>query len=189
MRLVLSFLYPLRTYMTVIWLGLGASGGFAFGPQPSEFSRTAATAEAYGQGLWWSARISHRFHYNFAATVGFSYLEVPPVASDGQYAKFGGIPVSVSAFIPLGKWWGEHFFEMLAGGNVIVGSTRTERTGVRATLTGQSLTPLIGFGYLYWPDTGGLVLRFSCYLFQGIDAQGFEHRRLPWLGGSVGYAF
>lgn len=172
-----------------LWLGAGFSGGLVYGLPSPGFSRIATTAEAYGQGLWWSGRLSYRFHYNFAATMGFSYIEVPPVAMGGQEARFGIIPVSISAFLPIGQWHGEHFLEMLAGSNVIVGSARAERTGVRATLTGQTLTPLIGFGYLYWPDTGGLVLRFSCYLFQGIDAQGIEHRRLPWLGGSIGYAF
>lgn len=120
---------------------------------------------------------------------GYSYTDIPAVQTSGQTASFHIIPVSLSGFwqlpftaLPLNA-------EILFGGNITIGSIRTERSGVRATATGQAFTPLVGFGFAWLPREGGITMRFTCYFFQGIDAQGIESRRMPWLGGSIGYAF
>lgn len=152
------------------------------------FTRYVVAAESYGQGIWYSARLSYRFSRQAMANVGYSYLSIPPGSSGGSTAAFHVIPVSISAMWPLASQQ-PFFAEILFGGNLVVGDERTARTGVRATATGQAFTPVVGFGIAYFPDGGGIVVRTMCYLYQGIDSIGIESRRLPWLGGSVGYSF
>jgi len=79
--------------------------------------------------------------------------------------------------------------KVLFGGTAVIGGERTQRTGVRATVTGQSFTPVVGIGAAYLPREGGVTLRAMLYIFQGIDSIGLESRRLPWFGGSIGYGF
>ncbi|MBX3723920.1 MAG: hypothetical protein KF713_18885 [Turneriella sp.] len=146
-------------------------------------------AEAYGQGIWYSLRGSYRFHERAMVNLGYSYTEIPPVDAAGKTAYFHIVPVSFSALwqLPFTTW--PIHAEILFGGNIMIGSERTERSGVRATVTGQAFTPVAGIAFAWLPKDGGLVVRFACYMFQGIDSQGVESRRLPWLGGSIGFAF
>ena len=156
--------------------------------QPT-LARYIVAGEAYGQGIWYSLRGSYRFHERGMVNIGYSYTEIPPADSSGKYASFHIVPISFSAFwqLPFTTW--PIHAEILFGGNVMIGSDRTERSGVRATVTGQAFTPMAGLAFAWLPREGGLVVRFACYMFQGIDSQGIESRRLPWLGGSIGYAF
>ncbi len=158
------------------------------GNPPLAYARYVAGAESYGQGIWYSARFSYRFTRLAMASVGYSYLSIPPGNSGGATAAFHVVPVSLSAMWPIATTQ-PFFAEILFGGNFVIGDERTARTGVRATATGQAFTPVVGFGVAYFPDAGGIVVRTMCYLYQGIDSIGIESRRLPWLGGSVGYAF
>lgn len=173
-------------------IALAASAAFwtlsAAEPEP-KLARTIIGGEAYGQAIWYSLRGSYRFHECGMVNVGYSYTEIPPVDAGGKSAIFHIVPVSLSAFwhLPFTTW--PIHAEILFGGNFIIGSDRTERTGVRATVTGQPFTPVAGLAFAWLPAEGGLVVRFACYMFQGIDSQGIESRRLPWLGGSIGYAF
>lgn len=161
-------------------------------PQLSRHERIAryiVAGEAYGQGLWYSGRLSYRFHENLLANAGYSFLEVPPADAGGKTAAFHVIPLSASALwqLPFTTW--PIHAELLFGGNIVIGSDRTERTGVRATMTGQAFTPTIGFGVAFLQREGGLFVRATCYIFQGFDSVGMENRRLPWMGGTIGYAF
>ncbi|AFM14242.1 hypothetical protein [Turneriella parva] len=166
-----------------------ADSGSANGKNPTlPFTRYVVAAESYGQGIWYAARLSYRFNRLAMANAGYSYLSIPPGNSGGATAAFHLLPVSLSAMWPLAQ--DQPFFaEILFGGNFVIGDERTARTGVRATATGQAFTPVVGFGVAYFPDVGGIVVRTMCYLYQGIDSIGIESRRLPWLGGSVGYSF
>jgi hypothetical protein len=156
---------------------------------PAKHSRFIVGGEAYGQGIWYSARLSYRFHERGMVNAGYSYIEIPPVDAGGNTVAFSIVPVSVSALWPLPfTTWPLHA-ELLFGGNIVIGGNRTERTGVRATVTGQPFTPTVGFALAWVPRETGIVVRAACYIFQGIDSVGVESRRLPWLGGSLGYAF
>lgn len=156
---------------------------------PSAYARHVIAAESYGQAIWYSARLSYRFNRRAMANTGYSYLSVPPGSSGGSTATYHVVPVSLSALVPLGLAATPLYAELLFGGNVNIGTDRTARTGVRATATGQAFTPVVGLGLALVPDQHGIVLRAMCYLYQGIDSVGVESRRLPWLGGSIGYAF
>jgi len=151
--------------------------------------RFLVMGEAYGQGLWYSGKIGYSFHPKVWLTTGYTYLEVPASTLAGSAAHFHIIPTALSGFwqLPFTSW--PVHAEFLFGGNLNIGSDRIDRTGVRATMAGQNFTPLIGWGFAYLPAETGLVVRFSCYMFQGIDSQGLESRRLPWLGGSLGFIF
>jgi len=155
---------------------------------PQKIARTIIGAEAFGQGIWYSARFSYRFREQLLFNAGHSYIEIPATNADNRSANFNIIPVSVSALWQLPFTRLPLHAELLFGGNIVIGSDRTERTGVRATVTGQSFTPIVGFAIAYLPLAGGITLRGACYLFQGIDSIGIESRRLPWLGASLGYA-
>lgn len=172
-----------------IFLFLTAALPAAVGENERPLARWVVGGEAYGQGIWYSVRASHRFHANGMVSVGHSFIEIPPVDSTGKTVSFHIVPVSISALwqLPFTSW--PIHLEGLFGGNFVIGPDRTERTGVRATVTGQSFTPVIGGGLAFLPATGGLAVRFTCYVFQGIDSVGVETRRLPWLGGSIAYAF
>lgn len=154
-----------------------------------KLARYIVAGEAYGQGLWYSGRLSYRFHENLLVSAGYSYLEVPPGDAAGKTAVFHVIPLSASALwhLPFTSW--PLHAELLVGGNFNIGSDRTERTGVRATMTGQYFTPVVGFGAAFLEREGGLFVRATCYIFQGFDSVGIENRRLPWLGGTIGFAF
>ena len=160
-----------------------------FSNPAAPIARKIVGAEAYGQGIWYSLRLSYRFHEYGMINTGYSYTDIPAVAAGGKTASFHIVPVSFSALWQLPFTTLPFHAEILFGGNITIGSERTERSGVRATATGQAFTPVIGFGFSWLPHQGGITLRFMCYFFQGIDAQGIESRRMPWLGGSVGYAF
>ncbi|GAB4424014.1 MAG: hypothetical protein OHK0011_04290 [Turneriella sp.] len=154
----------------------------------TRMARAVVGIESYGQGIWYSARLSYRLHEQLMLNGGYSYIDIPPGNTAGETVSFHIVPVSVSglwrisAELPL-------FGELLFGGNAVIGGERTQRTGVRATVTGQPFTPVIGVGAAYLPREGGITLRAMLYIFQGIDSIGLESRRLPWLGGSIGYAF
>lgn len=150
--------------------------------------RKMVAVESYGQGIWYSARFSYRVHELLMLNAGYSYIDIPPGSEGGATVSFHIVPVSVSG---LWRLSGELplYGEMLFGGNALIGGQRTQRTGVRATATGQPFTPIIGLGAAYIPPGGGVTLRAMLYFFQGIDSLGIESRRLPWLGGSLGYAF
>jgi|GEM_PF-2774812 len=176
----------------VVFLMLTAVAGAFAAAAPTEertYAKWIVGGEAYGQGIWYSVRASHRFHANGMVSVGHSFIEIPPIDSTGKTVSFHIVPVSLSALwqLPFTSW--PIHLEGLFGGNFVIGPDRTERTGVRATVTGQSFTPVIGGGLAFLPLQGGFVVRFSCYIFQGIDSVGVETRRLPWLGGSIAYAF
>lgn len=154
----------------------------------AHFARRVVALESYGQGIWYSARFSYRFHEMLMANAGYSYVDVPPGNAGGETVSFHLVPVSISGLwrvsgqIPV-------YGELLFGGNGVIGGERTQRTGVRATATGQAFTPVVGVGAAYLPREGGVTLRAMLYIFQGIDSIGLESRRLPWFGGSIGYAF
>ncbi len=154
----------------------------------ARIARTIVGIESYGQGIWYSARVSYRFHEMLLANAGYSYVDVPPGNAAGDTVSFHLVPVSfsglwrISGQIPL-------YGELLFGGTAVIGAERTQRTGVRATVTGQAFTPVVGVGAAYLPREGGVTLRAMLYIFQGIDSIGIESRRLPWFGGSIGYAF
>ena len=95
-------------------------------------------AEAYGQGIWYSVRASHRFHANGMVSVGHSFIEIPPIDSTGKTVSFHIVPVSMSGLwqLPFTSW--PLHLEGLFGGNFVIGPDRTERTGVRATVTGEA---------------------------------------------------
>lgn len=155
----------------------------------TRIARNILSAESYGQGIWYSARYSFRFHENLLASAGYSYIDVPPGSDTGNTASFHIVPVSLSALWQPANAQLPLYAELLFGGNAVIGGGRTDRTGVRATVTGQAFTPVIGLGAAYLPVSGGIILRATLYIFQGIDSIGIESRRLPWLGGSIGYAF
>lgn len=165
-----------------------ARGLSAEEPATPAIARMVLGIESYGQGIWYSARLSYRLHEQLLLNGGYSYIDIPPGNTAGETVSFHIVPVSVSGLwrisgeLPL-------FGELLFGGNAVVGGERTQRTGVRATATGQPFTPVIGLGAVYLPREGGITLRAMLYIFQGIDSIGLESRRLPWLGGSIGYAF
>jgi hypothetical protein len=167
----------------------GNSGSAFVKDPPFAYSRYVVAAESYGQAIWYSARFSYRFARLAMVNAGYSYIDIPPGSSGGATASFHVVPVSLSAMWPLGSEGQPFFAEILFGGNAVIGSDRTARTGVRATATGQAFTPVVGLGLSYFPDAGGIVVRTMCYIYQGIDSIGVESRRLPWLGGSIGYSF
>ncbi|MBL8032117.1 MAG: hypothetical protein JNJ69_00340 [Leptospiraceae bacterium] len=151
--------------------------------------RKIVALESYGQGIWYSARFSYRFYERLMANAGYSYIDIPAGSAAGQAASFHIVPISLSAlWQPVGSD-SPFFAEILFGGNAVIGADRTARTGVRATVTGQVFTPVVGIGAAYLPRQGGISLRATLYVFQGIDSVGIESRRLPWLGGSIGYLF
>lgn len=178
-------------FMTISAPGLvlGDSGSAVVKDPPFAYSRYVVAAESYGQAIWYSARFSYRFARLVMVNAGYSYLDIPPGSSGGATASYHIVPVSLSAMWPLGAEGQPFFAEILFGGNAVIGSDRTARTGVRATATGQAFTPVVGLGVSYFPDAGGIVVRTMCYIYQGIDSIGIESRRLPWLGGSIGYSF
>lgn len=155
---------------------------------PQQMARTIVGAEAFGQGIWYSARFSYRFHERLLFNAGHSYIEIPATNAVDRNATFNIVPVSLSALWQLPFTSLPLHAEFLFGGNIVIGADRTERTGVRATVTGQNFTPIVGFAIAYLPLAGGITVRGACYLFQGIDSIGIESRRLPWLGASFGYA-
>jgi hypothetical protein len=165
-----------------------ASGLTADIPSTQPMARTVVGVESYGQGIWYSGRLSYRLHEQLMLNGGYSYIDIPPGNALGETVSFHIVPVSVSG---LWRISGELPFygELLFGGNAVIGGERTQRTGVRATATGQPFTPVIGVGAAYLPREGGVTLRAMLYIFQGIDSIGLESRRLPWLGGSIGFAF
>ncbi len=177
----------------LVWVAAGvapaASATVTHESPPETYARYVIAAESYGQAIWYSARASFRFHRLAMVNSGYSYISVPPGSSGGATAAYHLMPVSISAMWPMGSGDMPVFAELLFGGNFNIGSDRTARTGVRATATGQTFTPVVGFGFAYFPDQGGVVMRAMCYIYQGIDSVGIESRRLPWLGGSIGYAF
>ena len=170
-------------------LVLGDGGSAVVKDPPFAYSRYVVAAESYGQAIWYSARVSYRFARLVMVNAGYSYLDIPPGSSGGATASYHIVPVSLAAMWPLGTHGQPFFAEVLFGGNAVIGSDRTARTGVRATATGQAFTPVVGLGLSYFPDAGGIVVRTMCYIYQGIDSIGVESRRLPWLGGSIGYSF
>jgi hypothetical protein len=156
---------------------------------PAVYARYVIAAESYGQAIWYSARLSYRFNRWAIANTGYSYLSIPPGSSGGTTASYHVVPMSLSALLPLGSTETPLYAEILFGGNLNIGTERTARTGVRATATGQPFTPVVGLGLALVPEQRGIVVRAMCYVYQGIDSVGIESRRLPWLGGSIGYAF
>ena len=79
MRLLSASIIAVGFYLI---LGSTINASTASAERP--FARWLVGGEAYGQGIWYSVRASHRFHANGMVSVGHSFIEIPPVDSTGS---------------------------------------------------------------------------------------------------------
>ena len=118
----------------VFFLTLTASAGMlaANAPQGDRaYAKWIVGGEAYGQGIWYSLRASHRFHANGMVSVGHSFIEIPPIDSTGKTVSFHIVPVSLSALwqLPFTSW--PIHLEGLFGGNFVIGPDPVSYTHLR----------------------------------------------------------
>ncbi len=142
------------------------------------YSPGSVSIEGLGQAFLYSVYGSYRPHKNFAFNLGLGYFSFPSgISSTGSVVL---IPLSTSAL--LGGTNGHHF-EFLAGGTFVAASGTATGSGTTSDLANSDFVFVLGAGYRYWPNEGGLHFRATLY---GLVYGG---NFTPWPGFSIGYAF
>ena len=151
-----------------------------------EYAKWGYGNEFLGAAHFWMFLWTYRFHKDFAANTGFSYLLVPGANYNADFLIF---PVSISYL--LGK--NGHYFEPQAGFLFTMpaelGFRTADRSGVRASTTSDYFIPMVAAGYRYQSDSAGWFFRLSMYAYYGRDPKAGEYNIVYWPGISLGRTF
>ena len=167
--------------------------------QPASMSLTAQAQpadkdndiylELGGTSLLYSLNYEHFLNPDLAVRVGFSYISVSAVATNGMTtdsatASWATVPLMAEY---LGLRNGAHSLEVGAGVNFMYMSGHASTFDSTASFTGVTAVPAANIGYRYSDPKGGFVFRAGYTPLFVVTGQ--DKTMISWFGTSFGYRF
>jgi len=145
--------------------------------------------ELGGTSLLYSLNYEHFLNPDLAVRVGFSYISVSAVATNGMTtdtatASWATVPLMAEY---LGLRNGAHSLEVGAGVNFMYMSGHASTFDSTASFTGVTAVPAANIGYRYSDPKGGFVFRAGYTPLFVVTGQ--DKTVISWFGTSFGYRF
>jgi len=145
--------------------------------------------ELGGTSLLYSLNYEHFLNPDLAVRVGFSYISVSAVATNGMTtdsatASWATVPLMAEY---LGLRNGAHSLEVGAGINFMYMSGHASTFDSTSSFTGVTAVPAANIGYRYSDPKGGFVFRAGFTPLFVVTGQ--DKTMISWFGTSFGYRF